>query len=58
MLRPAARSVDILYPQQEPAARRARKIMRLHRGEGMAQVQPPGRAWREARDDRHRQLRP
>jgi hypothetical protein len=43
----AARAVDILDTQQEAAARRPRVIVRLERGIGMAEVQPPGRARRE-----------
>jgi hypothetical protein len=40
-VRPAARAVDILDPQQEFAAPRPRKVMRDHGGIGMAEVQRP-----------------
>ncbi len=51
MFGPAARAVDILDPQQEASAARAREIMRTDRGKGVACVQPPGRAGGEAGDD-------
>src|SRR3546814_10450714 len=51
MLGAAARAVDILDPEQEPPAAGARGIMRADRREGVAEMQPPGRARREPRDD-------
>jgi len=48
----AAAGVDILDPQQEATAARARQIMRSQRRESVAKMQPSGRARREARDDR------
>jgi hypothetical protein len=51
MLGPAARPVDILDPQQERAPPRPRKIMRRNRRKGMAHMQPPRGARREAGTD-------
>jgi hypothetical protein len=53
MLGPAPRPVDILDPEQEHAPGRPREIMRLQRGPGVAQMEPPGGAWRESRNDSH-----
>ncbi len=50
MLGPRPAGVDILDTQQEGAASLARIIMREQRGIGMAEVQRPGRARREASD--------
>jgi hypothetical protein len=48
MLRPAAGAVDILDPQQEFASKGTGKIMRAHRGKGMANMQPAVGAGRKA----------
>jgi hypothetical protein len=47
---PAAAGIDILDPQQEGARPLAREIVRQQRRISMAEVQPPGRARREAGD--------
>jgi hypothetical protein len=51
-LRPAALPVDVLDPEQEPAARHPRRLVGEQRGIGVAQVQVAGRAGREPRDVR------
>ena len=48
----AARRINILQPQQELPAGLARAAPRNQRAERVAEVQIPGRAWGEARDDR------
>src|SRR4029079_16116457 len=50
---PAAADVDVLDAQQEPPARLARAAPGNARRAGMAEMQLPGRACREARDQRH-----
>ena len=50
VFRPAARGVDILDAQQEPAAGRARHVEIEQRGERMAEMQIAVRARREAED--------
>ena len=52
MLGSTARGVDILDPQQEPPSPIARAVVRQDRRIGMAEMQPAGRARREARDER------
>ncbi len=52
----AAGAVDILDPQQEAPAKRTCVRVRLHRRPGVAEVEPPGGAGRESRDD-HRETR-
>src|SRR6185437_6939829 len=50
-LRAAARAVDILDPQPEFAARVARLAPREQRRISVAEMEPPGRARREPRND-------
>ena len=47
----ASRLVDVFDPQQELSAGVARPPPREQRGIGVAEMQPPGRARREPRDD-------
>jgi hypothetical protein len=47
---PRTSSVEILDPQQKPPARSARGVMGEDRREGVAEMEPPGRARREAFD--------
>lgn len=49
-LRPASTGIEILDPQQEPAAGGARMGMAQRRGKGMTQMQPAGRRGRETCD--------
>jgi hypothetical protein len=45
----AAAGVDVLNAEQKPSVGGTGGVMGKERGEGMAQVQPPGGAWRKAR---------
>ena len=51
MIGAAARAIDILDPQEEAPAARARQIVRQHRRIGVPQMQPPCRTRRKARND-------
>ena len=53
VFRPAAAGIDVLQPQQEAPARLARPPPGEQRRMGVAEMQKPGRAGREARDDGH-----
>ena len=57
MLGPGARPVYILDPEQEGAAPPAGEKMGEQGRIGMAEVKPPGRARREAGNDRHQPFR-
>jgi len=48
MLGPAARTVDILDPEQESPPGRPRQIERAHRRQPVPEMQPPGGRGREA----------
>ena len=51
MLGPRPAGIDILDPEQEGAVALAREIMGQQRRISMAEMQPAGRARREAGDD-------
>ena len=56
MLGAGAAGIDILDPQQEGAVALAREIVGEQRRISVAEMQPSGRAWREAGDRLHRTL--
>jgi len=51
MVRARPSAIDVFDPQQEAPAALDGEIVRADRGKGMAEVEPPGRARREAGDD-------